>query len=71
MTRMSAPVDRTAEATARRERCEAEILQLLKQLCVDTGLDLDRVQVLTVVDTQLRSDDPHVIPYAVKIVLCV
>lgn len=71
MPTMTAPVDRTAEATARRERCEAEILQLLKRLCVETGLDLEAVTVRTLAAPAGDGDGPQVVPFAVKITLAV
>lgn len=61
----------TSAVRAHREGCEAAILQLLTTLCRDTGLDLDRVHVLTVVQPTGPDDAPQVVPYAVKIVLAV
>ena len=61
----------TPAVRAHREHCEAAILQMLKTLCHDTGLDLDRVHVLTVVTQHPDADAPQVLPYAVKIVLAV
>ena len=65
------PTDSTTHARAHREGAEAEILSILKKLCQLTRMDLDRVHVLTVVDTRPGTDEPQVIPYAVKIVLAV
>jgi hypothetical protein len=65
------PVTTLRDAHLMRESCETEMLHMLKKLCALTGMDLDRVQVLTVVTQSPDADAPQVVPYAVRIVLSV
>lgn len=69
----AAPVTDTAEVRARRAACEARILADLKQLCAATGGDLESLTVRTcaiVPDLSPgNTDEPQLIPFAVKIVL--
>jgi hypothetical protein len=59
----------TPAIRAHREACEAAILQLLKTLCHDTGLDLEAVTVRTLVQSAADRDEPQAVPFAVKIIL--
>lgn len=60
------------QASAARARCEQQILGLLRQLCAETGLDLVRVEALTVVQAEKKNgDEPHQVPMSVRITLAV
>lgn len=67
---MAANITDTSAVAAMRQATELAILQLLLELTTDTGLDLEGVTVRTLVQPN-ASSEPHVVPFAVKIILAV
>lgn len=59
------------EVRAARETAEAEILAILRDLTGFSGLDLAKVEVMTVVDAVEINSDPRRRPIAVRIDLAV
>jgi len=60
-----------ADAASLRHICEQQLQALLHELCAATGLDLCRVEVMTVATAQRRIDAPHRVPFSVRIDLAV
>ena len=61
----------TGDAGQLRALCEQQIHGLLTALVEATGLDLSKVDVMTVATQSKRTDAPHRIPFAVRIDLTV